>query len=216
MSSPRDRNRDTGRATLLRNRHDPGPSARRCLRRESAHRPAHLCASLRRIAARSGGVLATHRQAPRLDHALQQGQGRLVRRGRSPHPLVPRRRAQRLGELPRPASRTARRQDRDHLGRRRSRRLAPHQLSRASRRGLPLREPAEESRRREGRSRLHLPADDSGSRDRDARVHAHRRGAFGRVRRLLARFARRPHRRFDSASSSSPPTKACAAARRFR
>ena len=68
----------------------------------------------------------------------------------------------------------------------------------------------------EGRSRHDLSADDSGSGGRDARVRAHRRGAFGRVRRLLAGFAGRPHRRFDIANSSSPPTKACAAARRCR
>ena len=60
--------------------------------------------------------------------------------------------------------------------------------------GLPLRQCAARARRQERRSRHHLHADDPGSRDRDARLRAHRRGAFGRLRRLLARIARRPHR----------------------
>ena len=47
---------------------------------------------------------------------------------------------------------------------------------------------------------------------RDARLRAHRRDSFGGLRRLLAGFARRPHRGLRSRRSSSPPTKACAAA----
>ena len=47
----------------------------------------------------------------------------------------------------------------------------------------------------QGRPRHDLPADDSRGGGRDARLRAHRRGPFGRVRRLLARVARRPHRR---------------------
>ena len=51
---------------------------------------------------------------------------------------------------------------------------------------------------------------------RDARLRAHRRDPFGGVRRLLAGLARRPHRRLRSRTSSSPPTRACAAAARCR
>ena len=46
----------------------------------------------------------------------------------------------------------------------------------------------------EGRPRHDLHADDPGGRGRDARLRAHRRGALGRVRRLLAGVAGRPHR----------------------
>ncbi len=45
------------------------------------------------------------------------------------------------------------------------------------------------ARRREGRPRHDLHADDSRGRRRDARVRAHRRGALGGLRRLLARGA---------------------------
>ena len=83
---------------------------------------------------------------------------------------------------------------------------------RAARRGLPLRQRAESARRQEGRPRHHLHADDSGSRDCDARLRAHRRRPFRGVRRLLARLARRPHRGLQARRSSSPPTRACAAA----
>ena len=110
----------------------------------------------------------------------------------------------------------ARRQDRDPLGRRRSERIESDQLSRAARAGVQSREHAEESRRGERRSRHDLYADDSGSGGRDARLRAHRRGAHGRVRRLFAGFAGRTHFRFDIESSSSPPTKVCAAARKCR
>ena len=89
-------------------------------------------------------------------------------------------------------------------------------LSRAARRGLPLRQRPEGARRQEGRPRHDLHADDPGSGLRDARLRAHRRDPFGRVRRLLAGFARRPHRGLRVATSSSPPTKACAAAARSR
>ena len=54
---------------------------------------------------------------------------------------------------------------------------------------------AEDARRQEGRPRHHLPADDPGGGLRDARLRAHRRDPLGRVRRLLAGLARRPHRR---------------------
>ena len=52
----------------------------------------------------------------------------------------------------------------------------------------------EGARRQEGRPRHHLHADDPGSGDRHARLRAHRRHPFRGVRRLLAGFARRPHR----------------------
>ena len=109
------------------------------------------------------------------------------------------------------------RPDRDHLGRRRSRRTAKHITYRAAARGsLPLRQCAEGARRQEGRPRHHLPADDPGSGLRHAGLRPHRRGAFGGVRRLLARQPGRPHPGLRLARSSSPPTKACAAARPSR
>ena len=55
-------------------------------------------------------------------------------------------------------------------------------------------------------------ADDPGSGLRDARLRAHRRDPLGRVRRLLAGLARRPHRGLQVDRRRSPPTKACAAA----
>ncbi len=108
--------------------------------------------------------------------------------------MVRGRHAQRRLQLHRPASRQARRPDRDHLGRRRPQGRQEDHLQATARRGLPLRQRAEGARRQEGRPRHHLHADDPGSGDRHARLHAHRRRAFGGVRRLLAGFARRPHR----------------------
>ncbi len=58
-----------------------------------------------------------------------------------------------------------------------------------------MRERAEGARRRARRPRRDLHGHGAGAADRDARVHAHRRGALGRVRRLLVDRARRPHRR---------------------
>ena len=88
----------------------------------------------------------------------------------------------------------ARRPGRHHLGRRRSQGRPQDHLSRAARRGVPLRQRAQGARRQEGRPRHHLPADDPRGGVRDARLRAHRRRPFGGVRRLLAGFARRPHR----------------------
>ncbi len=62
----------------------------------------------------------------------------------------------------------------------------------------------------------YLSADDPRSGGGHARLRADRRGPFDRVRRLLARSAGRADRRLRPAPSSSPPTKGCAAARRFR
>ena len=67
-------------------------------------------------------------------------------------------------------------------------------LSGAARRGVPDGEHPAQPQRREGRPRHHLHADDPRGRLRDARLRAHRRDPFGGVRRLLAGFARRPHR----------------------
>ena len=89
-------------------------------------------------------------------------------------------------------------------------------LSAAARARLQVRQRAEGARRQEGRPRHDLPADDPRGGLRDARLRAHRRGAFGRVRRLLAGQPRRPHRGCAIPSSSSRPTRACAAASRSR
>ena len=136
---------------------------------------------------------------------------------RRPHPLVPRRRAQRVGQLPRPASGQARRPDRDHLGRRRSGQVARTITYRELHaRSLPHGQRAEGARRQEGRSRHHLPADDPRGGLRDARLRAHRRDPLGRVRRLLARQRSPTASSTATATSSSPPTRACAAASRCR
>ena len=63
-----------------------------------------------------------------------------------------------------------------------------------ARRGLPLRQYLAQPQRQERRPRHHLSADDSGSGLRHAGLRAHRRHPFRGVRRLLAGFARRPHR----------------------
>ena len=109
--------------------------------------------------------------------------------------LVRRRRAERFGQLPRPPRpRRPRRPDRVLL-RRRARRPPRHHLWRAARRRLPLCQRPARARHPEGRSRRDLHADDSRTADRDARLRAHRRGAFGDLRRLLARIDRRPRQR---------------------
>ena len=77
---------------------------------------------------------------------------------------------------------------------------------------MQVRQRAEGQRRQEGRPRHHLPADDPRGGLRHAGLRPHRRRALGGVRRLLARQPRRPHRRLPTPSSSSPPTRACAAA----
>ena len=88
----------------------------------------------------------------------------------------------------------ARQPDRDHLGRRRPEGRQEDHLSGAARRGVPDGQHPAQPQRREGRPRHHLHADDPRGRLRDARLRAHRRDPFGGVRRLLAGFARRPHR----------------------
>ena len=89
-------------------------------------------------------------------------------------------------------------------------------LSRAARACLPPRQRAEGQGRQERRPRHDLHADDPRGGLCDARLRADRRDPFGRLRRLLARFAGGPHRGLRIPSSSSPPMKACAAAGRFR
>ena len=97
-------------------------------------------------------------------------------------------------QLRRPPSAQAREADRDHLGRRRPEGRQEDHLPGAARRGVPDGQHPAQPQRREGRSRHHLHADDPRGRLRDARLRAHRRDPFGGVRRLLAGFARRPHR----------------------
>ena len=118
----------------------------------------------------------------------------LLRAGQHLDQMVRGRHAQRRLQLRRPASRQARRPDRDHLGRRRSEGRQEDHLQGAARGSLQVRQRAEGARRQEGRPRHHLHADDPGGGLRDARLRAHRRDPFGGVRRLLAGFARRPHR----------------------
>ena len=62
----------------------------------------------------------------------------------------------------------------------------------------------------------HLPADDPGAGGRDARLHPHRRHPLDRLRRLLPGLARQPHPGLRTRQCWSPPTRACAAAARFR
>ena len=143
---------------------------------------------------RPAGVLGRARQAHRLVHALHQGQEHLVRRAQRFDQVVRGRRHQRRSQLHRPPSAEAGEPDRDHLGRRRSVEVQAHHLRRARRPGRTFRQRAEGPRRQEGRPRHHLSADDSRDGLRDARLRAHRGHPFGRVRRLLGRSARRPHR----------------------
>ena len=83
-------------------------------------------------------------------------------------------------------------------------------------RGLPHGQCAEGQRRQEGRPGHHLPADDPRGGRRHAGLRADRRGPLGGLRRLLARQPRRPHPGLRLDASSSPPTRACAAARSCR
>ena len=167
----------------------------RRLRRPRPPEARRLPASVPGVGARSAHVLVAHRPAHRLDPAVLEGEGHQLRREGLPHPLVLRRQAQRRGELSRPPPDQARRQDCDPVGRRRSAAVGASHVSPAVRARVPVRECAQGARRAQGRSRHDLHADDSRDRGGDARVRAHRRGAFGRVRRLLARVARGSHRR---------------------
>ena len=139
-------------------------------------------------------VLGRARQAHRLVQALHEGQGHLLRHPSRRDQMVRGRRHQRRLQLHRSPPGQARQSDRDHLGRRRSQPRQAHHLRRAVRSGLPFRQRAEVARRQEGRSRHDLSADDPRDGLCDARLRAHRRDPLGRVRRLLARRARGPHR----------------------
>ena len=120
--------------------------------------------------------------------------------------VVRRRRTQRLGQLPRPPRARGQGRQSRLLLRRRARRSPDDHLSRVARRRLPLRQRPAQAGHQEGRPRRHLHADDSGAAGRDAGVRAHRRGAFGDLRRLLARFDRGPRQRRAVRRASSPPT----------
>ena len=78
--------------------------------------------------------------------------------------------------------------DRDHLRSRRRHRHQRHVSGPAATR-VPLRQRAEKARREEGRPRGDLHADVDRRHRRDAGLRAHRRDAFGRVRRLLVEVA---------------------------
>ena len=81
------------------------------------------------------------------------------------------------------------------LLRRRARRPLDGHLRRAARRGVPLRQRPAQPRHQEGRPRRDLHADDRRAAGGDAGLRAHRRGALGDLRRLLAGRDRRPRQR---------------------
>ena len=159
-------------------------------------------------------VLGRARQAHRLDQAVHQGQEHLLRPAQRLDQMVRGRRHQRRASIastgisPKRGDQTAIIWEGDDPDEIRS--TSP--MRELHERSLPLRQCAEGARRQEGRPRHDLPADDPRGGLRDAGLRAHRRGPFGRVRRLLARRARRPHRGLRHRRSSSPPTRACAAA----
>ena len=118
-------------------------------------------------------------------------------RRRRLRPLVPRRAVQRLLQRARPPRRGR--------PRRTGRASSTTARSPATKRRITYRELLDETatlaavlagfRRRGGRPGAHLYADDPRSGRRDARLRAHRRGPFGRVRRLRGQGAGDPHRR---------------------
>src|SRR6185437_4651418 len=142
-----------------------------------------------------GGLLGSHRSAAGLEQAADEDQERLVRPQGPAHPLVRGRRTQRQRELPRPPAGQARRQGGDHLRRRRPEQFTPDHLPRAACGSVQVRQHAEEPRRGQGRPRGDLPADDPGGGGGHAGLRPARRDPLGGVRRLLARFAGRAHRR---------------------
>ena len=139
-------------------------------------------------------LLGRARQAHRLDQALHQGQEH------APSPAMSRSNGSRTAHSTSPTtastgiSPSAATRSRSSGKATIPHETEAHHLSRAARRGLPLRQCAEGPRRQEGRPRHHLHADDPGGGLRHAGLRPHRRDPFGGVRRLLARFARRPHR----------------------
>ncbi len=141
---------------------------------------------------------AVHADARRVERAVLQ--------------VVRRRRSQRLLQLPRPQPRERQcRQGRDHLRGRRRQRHARH-LQGAAPARLPLRQRAEAPGHQEGRPRPRLHADVDRGRRGDAGMRAHRRDAFGRVRRVFGEIACRSGSSTPAPSRSSPPTSRRAAA----
>ena len=187
------------------------------LEEKRLHRQGRVREALREERREAGQVLGQAGQADRLDQALHARQEHVLRLSRRLDQMVRGRHAQRLGQLHRPPPEEARRPGRHHLGARRSRRApAPHHLSRAPPRGEHLRQRAQVDGRQARRPRHHLSADDPRGGLRHARLRAHRRHPFGGVRRLLAGLALPAASPTASRSLSSPPTRACAAARRSR
>ena len=88
--------------------------------------------------------------------------------------------------------------------------------ARTARGGVPIRQRAQGARRRRGRPRAALPAAGARGGRGHAGVRAHRRGAFGGVRRVQRGVDQGPARRQRRADSSSPPTAAGGAARSCR
>ena len=109
--------------------------------------------------------------------------------------VVRRRHAERQRELRRsPRARPAAEQGRPDLGRRARR--SPHaDLLRSLPAGQPVRQRAQVARRVTRRPRGHLPAARAGAGDRDAGLRAHRRRAFGGLRRLQLRIPARSDQR---------------------
>ena len=139
-------------------------------------------------------LLGRRGQAHRLVQALRQGPRHLVGFPSRRDQLVRGRRDQRRLQLRRSPPAQAGRPNRDHLGRRLAGRIEAHHLRRAARAGEQVRQRALLARRAQRRSGDDLHADDPRGRLRDARLRAPGRHSFGRLRRLLARRARRPHR----------------------
>ena len=163
------------------------------------------------------GFWARAGQAHRLDQAVHQGQEHLLRRARRLDQMVRGRHAQRLGQLPRPPSR---------------RRAATRSRSsgRATTRTSPRRSPIASCTRevcrfanvlkslgvkKGDRVTIYMPMIPEAA-YRHARLRPHRRDPLGRLRRLLAGLRSPAASTTAGRSWSSPPTRACAAARRCR
>ena len=161
-------------------------------------------------------ILGRAGKAGRLAEALHQGQEHNLRVPEHLDQMVRGRRPQYLRQLHRPASQGPRRPGRHPLGGRQSGGRQEDHLPRIARTRLPARQRHEGARRQEGRPRHDLHADDTGDGLRDARLRQDRRRPFRRLRRLLARTRSPTASRIAVPILSSPPTRACAAASRFR
>ena len=124
-----------------------------------------------------------------------QGQEHLLRLRERVDQMVRGRHAQRVRQLHRPPPQERAPTRSPSSGKATIRPRREDHLPAAARAGVQVRQRAEGQRRQEGRPRHHLPADDPRGGLRHAGLRAHRRRAFGGVRRLLARQPRRPHRR---------------------